>query len=78
MFFRRQSAEMKRIRDNYQRVKKLRYTKSGQAVSKFKPIRYERELEFLNPNIANGEMILMNITSVSENDEGEHSEQQQH
>lgn len=64
--------KLKRLRDNYRRAKPLRQTKSEQAATKGKPIRYEKELEFLSKYISNDEETLTNLSSsIISEDESE-------
>lgn len=41
----------RKLRDNYRKAKQLRKTKSGQSAKKIKPIKFEKELAFLDPHL---------------------------
>ncbi|XP_039745595.1 uncharacterized protein LOC120636905 [Pararge aegeria] len=57
----------KRIRDCYKKAIRLRQFKSGSARSNDKPIRFEKELEFLKPYLQNKPQT-SNLESSEEND----------
>ncbi|XP_050295682.1 uncharacterized protein LOC126735658 [Anthonomus grandis grandis] len=59
----------KRLRDNFRRAKNLRKTKSGQAATKNKPIKYEKEMQFLTCYLETQEKCLTNISRQSSDDE---------
>jgi hypothetical protein len=57
----------KRIRDCYKKAIRLRQFKSGSARSNDKPVRFEKELEFLKPYLQNKPQTC-NLDSSEEND----------
>lgn len=60
----------RKLRDNYRKAKQLRRTKSGQGAKKIKPIKFEKELAFLNPHLQQPqELQTSNLTVPSSNDE---------
>ncbi|XP_033610344.1 uncharacterized protein LOC117282911 [Cryptotermes secundus] len=51
-----------RIRDNHRKALNLLNTKSGQAVSKMKPPKFHKELQFLTPYLHDDEDRMTNLT----------------
>lgn len=60
----------RKLRDNYRRAKQLRRTKSGQGAKNIKPIKFEKELAFLNPHLQQPpDLQITNLSMPSSEDE---------
>ncbi|XP_044760322.1 uncharacterized protein LOC123317774 [Coccinella septempunctata] len=60
----------KKLRDNYRKAKQLRKTKSGQGAKTLRPIKFEKELAFLNPHFQQPpELQASNLSVPSSGDE---------